>query len=567
MADTTHNSTTTPDGAPTAPGFVSQANLISRLTLVSRVFGLLRDKACSYFLGVGTEWSAFWMGFQVPNLFRRIFGEGALTAVFLPVYRDVQQKHGEATAAKLAQAVLTSLVLILGSLIAIGELFLVPAALNPHVLPANRLALAMIAIMLPYALFVCVVALAGAICANHHRFAAQAASPIILNILMCSAAAVPAWVLSAREPLHLRLYWLAGAVLLAGLVQMTAMMPSMIASGIRPRWVLTTAIPGFGAILRNMLPMIAGMSVVQLNTFMASQIAWWLSPDGHGGHTTFSFLHWTVHLPMLAGALGKLSVAQRIYLLPVGVFGVATATAIFPRLAAAAAQRDQAAMKQLLQTAMRKSLFLSVPTTAGMLLIAPLLITSIYFGGRVSAADIERAVWATRWFCMGIWAFELQMILLRAFYAMQDARTPLKIAVSMVALNFSLNLTLVWFMQEGGLAASTSICAIVQCLLLLLILRRRIGRLGLSSMVTLIARCVAATAVMIFFAGSLDYGLATMAWFGPQHRLLGAIVRLPVVLAVAAGVYGLMARWLNIAELRTAPVLRRFAKLAPHTGV
>ena len=260
---------------------------------------------------------------------------------------------------------------------------------------------------------------------------------------------------------------------------------------------------------------------------------------------------------------GKTSLMNAILgtdLLPVGVFGVATATAVFPKMSAAAAMGDTAELKQLLRQAMSKSLFISVPTTIGMILIAPLLITAIYFGGRVTAADVARAVWAARWFCAGIWAFELQMILLRMFYALRDVRTPMRVAVGMVALNLTLNLSLVWFMQEGGLAASTSVAAITQCGLLGFILRRRLGPLGLSSLGPLLAKALLCGGVMLLVAEGADRGLAALSWCGPEHRLLGAWVRLPVTVLVSLFTYGFCARLLAMEELEHVPILRWLAK-------
>ncbi len=532
---------------------------MSRLTLVSRVFGLLRDKACSYYLGVGTDWSAFWMGFQFPNLFRRIFGEGALNAVFLPVYKRVARDHGQPAADLLARVVATLLVMVFAGIILVGDAVLVPAIFSPHTLPANRLAAAMIALMLPYSLLICLTAFLATVASAHERFVTQSLAPVIVNILMILGAGLPVWLFTGAYPIGQRVFWVAGAVLLAGILQVMLMAVSLRRTGVRIGGSWNWQALGLREVLIPMVPMIIGFSAVQLNTFMDSQIAWWLSPDGHGGKMVFLFLGQQVHVPMLAGALGKLSVAQRIYLLPVGVFGVATATAVFPKMSAAASTGDTAELKRLLQQALRKSLFISVPTTIGMILIAPLLITAIYFGGRVTAVDVARAVWAARWFCVGIWAFEMQMILLRVFYALRDVRTPMRVAVAMVALNLTLNLSLVWFMQEGGLAASTSLAAISQCGILLFILRRRLGALGLASLRPLLTKALLCGGVMLLAARSVDKGLSALSWLSPEHRLLGALVRLPATVVVALLAYGLSARVLAIEELRHVPFLRRLA--------
>ncbi len=536
------------------------ANLFSSLTLLSRIFGLLRDKACSYFLGVGTTWSAFWMGFQFPNLFRRIFGEGALTAVFLPVYTRIRKEQGQPAADQLARSVISLLLITLTTITVIGEALVVPIALSHVVLPTNRLAAAMIAIMLPFSIAVCMVALLAAIATASERFAAQAVAPIITNVAMTLGAAIPVWIWTRHVALTERIYWVAGAVLISGCLQALLLVVAVRRTGFRFRGALALRGAGVREIVIKMAPMILGLSAVQLNTFLDSQIAWWFSPDGHGGHKTFSVAGLLVHVPMLSGALGKLSVAQRIYLLPVGVFGVATATVIFPRLSEAGANQDAARTGELLRLGLRRSLFISLPTTLGMILISQPLITAIYLGGHVNAADVAQAVWTARWFCIGIWAFEMQMILVRVFYAWRDAITPMKVAVSMVLLNITLNLTLIWFMQEGGIAASTSISAMVQCAILLFILRRRMRLEKLGDVVRMAGKSLLGAGMMLAAGWACFLMMRHSALLNSLPRWLEAVIELLVLVPTAALIYGLLMRWLQAPELADVPILRRLAK-------
>jgi|GEM_PF-436692 len=536
------------------------ANLFSSLTLLSRIFGLLRDKACSYFLGVGTTWSAFWMGFQFPNLFRRIFGEGALTAVFLPVYTRIRKEQGQPAADQLARSVIRLLLITLTTITIVGEAIVIPIAMNHAVLPTNRLAAAMIAIMLPFSIAVCLVALLAAIATSFDRFAAQAVAPIITNIAMTLGAAIPVWIWTRHLALNQRIYWVAGAVSISGVLQALLLVFAVRRTGFRFRGALALRGDGVREIVKKMAPMILGLSAVQLNTFLDSQIAWWFSPDGHGGRTTFSIAGLLVHVPMLAGALGKLSVAQRIYLLPVGVFGVATATVIFPRLSEAGANQDAERTGELLRLGLRRSLFISLPTTLGMILISQPLISAIYLGGKVSAADVSQAVWTARWFCIGIWAFEMQMILVRVFYAWRDAITPMKVAVGMVLLNITLNLTLIWFMQEGGIAASTSISAMVQCAILLFILRRRMKLEKLGEVLRMAGKSLVGAGVMLLGGAVLLLFMQHSSLLNSLPRWLASVVELMVLVPTAALVYGLLMRWLHAPELADVPILRRLAK-------
>ena len=536
------------------------ANLFSGLTLLSRFFGLLRDKACSYYLGVGTTWSAFWMGFQFPNLFRRIFGEGALTAVFLPVYKRIGKEQGQAAADQLARSVISLLIVTLSTITIIGEAIVIPLALSHSVLPANRLAAGMIAVMLPFSIAVCLVALLAAIATASDRFAAQAVAPIITNVAMALGAAIPVWIWTRHLALTQRIYWVAGAVVISGILQVILLVAAVRRTGFRFRGALALGGEGVREIVKKMAPMILGLSAVQLNTFLDSQIAWWFSPDGHGGRSAFTIAGMLVHVPMLAGALGKLSVAQRIYLLPVGVFGVATATVIFPRLSDAGAHQDASRTGELLRLGLRRSLFISLPTTLGMILISQPLISAIYLGGKVSAADVAQAVWTARWFCIGIWAFEMQMILVRVFYAWRDAMTPMKVAVGMVALNITLNLSLIWFMQEGGIAASTSISAMVQCGILLFILQRRMKLEKLGQVASMAGKSLAGAGIMLLLGAMLLLFMQHSSLLYSLPRWLASLIELLILVPTAALIYGLLMRWLQVPELADVPLLRRLAK-------
>jgi putative peptidoglycan lipid II flippase len=543
--------------------FVKHANLMSSLTLLSRFGGLVRDKACSYFIGVDTSWAAFWMGFQFPNLFRRIFGEGALTAVFVPAYTETLEKQGPEKAAKLANATLTLLLLVLSGITLLGEAILIPVALSANVLGPNRLAAAMIAIMLPYCVLVCAVALMGAIATVHEKFAAQSLSPLILNFLMAAAAAASALLTTRGYPIEKRIFWVAFAVLLAGVIQVIQMVPTLRAGGLQLRPVLAFSSAGLGAVIRPMLPMVIGYSAVQVNTFLDTQIAWWFSPDGHGGANHFTLLGHVFPVAMLAGAGAKLSVAQRIYLLPVGIFGVAMATAIFPTMARAAANGEREELKRLLVAGLRKTLFLSLPTSFGMILVAWPLIQLVYLGGKVTEADTWRAYWASIFFCLGIWAFEAQMVITRVFFVLKDTKTPAKVSVAMVAFNLLLNLTLIWPLKEGGIALATTIAATAQSVILLLILRRRLGPLGLKSLGGNVGRGLAATCVMA--AAGLAIAAIPMPWehagqLTVSEKLLTSFIKLPALVAVSAAIYLGLTKLMGMPEVGEVPFVGRFLR-------
>ena len=532
---------------------------------MSRVAGLLRDKTCSYFLGVGTEWSAFWMGFQFPNLFRRVFGEGALTAVFVPVYTEILHKPGPEggrdAANRLASATVSALLLVLAAITAAGEAILLPLAFGNFLQPDNALAALMIALMLPYCILVCLVAIMSAVATVHEKFVAQSLSPIILNVFMAGSAGATVVLASAGYPLGERIVWVAGSVIVAGLVQFLQMAGTLRRSGVMIHPTLAFRASGLGAVLRPLLPIVIGYSAVQLNVFFDTQIAWWLSPDGHNGNGFFHLFGHVFPVAMQTGAVGKLSIAQRIYLLPVGIFGVAMATAIFPPMARAAARGDQVELKRLLIAGLRKTLFLSLPASFGMILVSKPLITLIYLGGKVDVGDIHRAYWASIWFCIGIWAFEAQMVIGRVFFVLKDTVTPTKVVLCMIVLNLGLNLILVWPLQEGGIALSTTIAAVIQSGVLLLILRRRLGPLGMRALAHNVLRGLAATLAMVL-VGLVLNKLADAVHLGAgdevREKLLTALVKLPLIVGASAAVYLGLAAAMGMPEVQEVPLVGRF---------
>jgi putative peptidoglycan lipid II flippase len=252
----------------------------------------------------------------------------------------------------------------------------------------------------------------------------------------------------------------------------------------------------------------------------------------------------------------------------VGIFGVSMATAIFPPMARAAADQNHDELKRLLVAGLRKTLFLSVPASAGMILVAKPLITLVYLGGNVTEEDISRAYFAAIFFCLGIWAFEAQMVITRVFFVLKDTRTPTIVALCMILLNFTLNLTLVWFMQEAGIALATTIAAVIQSAILLALLRKRLGKLGVRSLVKTIALALLATLVMLEIGYILS--IIPMPW-DPQGiliadpatriraKILTAGVKLPLLVVLCGGVYVAIMSFLKMPEVADLPFMGRLS--------
>ena len=431
---------------------------------------------------------AFTMGFLIPNLFRRLFGEGALAASFIPVYADLL-RHNEKAARQLSSLIYVVMIVALGTITILGELLLIAVLYLPQWTPAflhnagwvsaywhpdTSLTIHLVMIMMPYMPMICLVAHFGGVLQAHGKFAAPASTPIFLNAVMIVA---NLWVM--RGVVHgddagarHAAYVLGLSVLIAGLVQLAWQLAAVVR--FEP---LTTqfgeAWAPFRLVLKAMLPMLIGLAVFQINTAMDSVIADFLSTNDPTA--TINIFGHHIAYPVRTGGVAALNWSQRLYQFPLGVFGLAIATAIFPALAHAAAEREDGGhnhFRTILQHGLRLTVFIGLPASVGLVLIRVPLCRAIYERRDFTLADSLRCANIIAGYAPAIWAYSMTHVITRGFYAMKDTRTPLRLSLKMVALNFLLNITLVWPLGVAGLAWSTAIAAMVQCPLLI----RRIQR-------------------------------------------------------------------------------------------
>ena len=351
-------------------------------------------------------------------------------------------------------------------------------------------ALRMTALMLPYMPLVCGVAFLGAILQVHHRFGPAAAAPVVLNVAMISAA-IGAGFLSDATGGPRGVTLVAVAVLVAGVVQLAWLgfavrtTAPLGREGVALRDPATSA--PTRAMLRTMVPMVIGLGVFQINTLFDQLIAYVLAaPADAGPDTLLHFPAWTgwapAAYPIQTASVIPLNFAQRLYQFPLGVFGIALATAIFPALARAAAAfpakttapRDSD-FADTLRRGLRLSLLIGLPSAAGLMVLATPVCRVVFEAGRFTTDDAARTAAVLTGYAAGLWAYTLTHVLTRAFYALDDAKTPLRVSLGLVGFNLTLNLTLVWPLGVAGLAWSTAISASLQVALLLVLLRRRVS--------------------------------------------------------------------------------------------
>ncbi len=413
------------------------------MTLFSRLFGYLRDVVIAVTFGASGGTDAFFVAFRIPNLFRRMFAEGAFSQAFVPVFSATREAEGEAAARALADRAAGALGLVLMAITAICILAapllirLFAPGFEPGT-PRHELAVEMLRIVFPYLLFISLTALAAGILNSHDRFAVPAFTPVLLNLSLIGAAL---WLAPRMAEPVTALAW---GVLVAGLAQLALQLPALARIGMLPRPRLDLAHAGVRRIGRLMLPALFGSSVTQLNILVNTLIA--------------SFL--------VTGSISWLYYSDRFVELPLALFGVAIGTVILPRLSRQHSRAEGAGFATTLDWALRLTWLLAIPATVGLVVLArPILVTLIQYGA-FDAHDARMAGYSLAAYALGIPGFMLVKVLAPGFYARQDTRTPVRIGIVAVAVNVLLDLAIVlpwylggWIAPHAGLALATALAA------------------------------------------------------------------------------------------------------------
>jgi len=427
------------------------ASTVSLLTLLSRVTGLVREQLIAASFGASAATDAFNVAFRIPNLFRRLFAEGAFSQAFVPLLAGTRARQGEAGTQGLIDAVATVLAwVLLGVCVAgvLGAPLLVWAMGSG--LQQFDTAVLLTRFMFPYIGFMSMVALAAGILNTWKRFAVPAVTPVLLNLCVIGAAWWLAPALQARgiEPILA----LAAGVMLGGLLQAGVQIPALAAVGRVPRIGLlpgTVAAawrhPGMRQVLRQMAPALLGVSVAQLSLLINTQIA---------SHVA-------------VGAVSWLTYADRLMEFPTALLGVALGVVLLPQLSAQQAQGDAEAYSGLLDWGLRLVVMGALPCALALMIFPQALVAVLYHYGAFSAADVAMTVRALQGYGVGLLGLIAIKILAPAFYARQDIRTPVKIAIGVLVITQLMNLVLVPWMGHAGLALSIGLGALVNAGLLL----------------------------------------------------------------------------------------------------
>jgi putative peptidoglycan lipid II flippase len=496
--------------------------------MASRVLGLVRDIATAALFGLSGVYDAFVIANRIPNLFRQLFGEGAMTASYLPVL-TIQLERDLHVARQLATVVVTLLAFFLTGLVAMGELLFGAIWLIWGNVEGVSLLMGLSAVMLPYLLFICVASQLTTMLYAARHFTVAALTPTMLNIVWLIAA----WGVAPRfAPDQVaQAYVLAVAVLVAGVAQIVVQLPTLRRLGFHFDYHWSAAREGVIQVTRNMAPMMLGLAVTQINTFIDSLIAWGLAAAPNGP-ASFSCLGQTVPYPMRQGAVAAIYFGDRLCEFPLGVVGLAVAVAIFPLLSRHAGRGDYRQLGADMTVGLRLVFCLALPAGVGLFLLAQPVTRLLFQRGHFHPEDTLRAARMVAWYGTGVWAYCESAVLVRGFYALNDYRTPVRVAAWSVGLNLLLNLTLIWPFAEAGLALSTSVSAAVQVLALVAIFSRRRA--------PLVWRPLAATAMRAILS-ALVMGIVVQflvrAQAADSGRLVSQLLRVGVPLAAGMAAY------------------------------
>ncbi len=552
-----------------AGGLFSGLRIVSLCTFLSRVLGLVREMAMAALFGNGRVLDAFTVAFAIPNLARALFGEGALSTAFLPLFVREQEQQGREAANQLASAVFVWVAIGLTALVAVAELILAGVLWLAPLSCSTRLWLTLTALMLPYLVLICLTAQVGAVLNACGRFAWPALLPVVFNV--CSLAAI--WFVQRQDlAAESQAMWLAIAVVATGVVQLVLPWSQLARVGLRfdHRW--RDAKDRIAELLRVMAPVVLGLSITQLNVLSDRLIAWGfsrpesvrttevvpkvvvdcdISKDEPADTVHDRSTDWR---PLDAGTASALNQGQRLYQFPLGLLGVALGTVIFPLLTRHAERGDMQLLRDDLAMGLRLVFVIGLPASAGLWLLADQLAVVIFQHGNFTAADARQTADMIACYGIGVWAFCGLLIVQRGYYAIGDRITPLKIGLSLVVVNLVLNVSSIFIIGARGLALSTTLCGILQFGWCLLLIQDRVGRLPWWSLASNAGRAAVATIGMTVVGSWVLQRLSAGAVNSSGRLLqLGATVLAAVVTyAMLAYVLRLKEFWMLLRPHRNA---------------
>lgn len=499
---------------------ILKTSVVSGMTLLSRILGLVRDIVFARFFGASLVMDAFLVANRIPNMLRRFFGEGAFSQGFVPVMARYREKHSHEDAREFVDAIAGTfgIILFLVTLFGVVAAPLLVAIVAPGFIGEDGrfdLATLMLRFTFPYLFFVSLTAFAGGILNTYGRFAVPAFTPVILNIVLIAAAI---WFAPLLEEPGMALAY---AVLIAGVLQLVFQVPFLlrIRALPRPKWAIRHE--GVRRAGRLMLPAIFGSSVAQVNLLLGGIIASMLG----------------------VGKISLLYYSDRLMEFPLGLFGIALATVTLPYLSRQHANESHEAFAATLDWSMKLVMLIAVPAAIGLVVLAEPLVATIFFGGVFAEDDVRMTALALQAFAVGLVGFSFVKILAPAYFAREDTRTPVRIGLIALAVNFVLSVTLAWYLTSigyagthAGLALAISVAALLNAFLLYRGLRQQAVLKLSNNWAALLGQIFVANVVMTAVLLYIDRPLAW--WLGSS--IVDRSVWLAVSIAAGAVAYFLI---------------------------
>ena len=518
---------------------VRSAGVVSGAVFLSRITGLLRDIVFARFFGAGLVYDAFLAAFRIPNLLRDLLAEGALSAAFVTTFSQYIATKGEREAFRLSNLVATILAPAIALLCVLGIIF-APQVIDVMFpgfgeVPGKReLTITLTRVMMPFLLFIALAAKAMGVLNARGVFGIPALASAFFNLGSLATGLAAGYILGPRLGFR-PIVGMAIGTLIGGVLQYTVQWPSLRRAGLRYRPELSFADPGVRQIFRLMGPAVIGTAAVQINVVVNSKFASQIL-DASG--------------QVANGPVSWLGYAFRFMQLPIGLFGVAIASATLPAIARSAAEKNIPEFRSTLSDSLGLVFLLCFPSAVGLALLAEPMIGVIFQRGQFTAADTHQTATALTGYALGLTGYAAIKVLTPAFYALGEVRVPMAASLGSIATNYALNLAFIRILGWGhaGLAFSTSLVATINFVVLMVFLRQKIRRLEGRRLLRSFLRILAASTVMGLVCGVSTYTIRNSLGETPWPRVADLAVTIPLGLAVLYA----SCRLLQVEELNTA---------------
>jgi putative peptidoglycan lipid II flippase len=498
---------------------LKSASIISMVTVVSRILGYVRDQRYAFLLGTTPAASAFVLAYRIPNLFRRLVGEGSMTASFIPVFTTYMREKPKEDVWEFANKLFWTLSLIVACITVLGMVFspLIVHAFTPSSSNISwDQAIALNRIIFPYLFFISLAALGMGILNCFHMFGLPAATPVLLNLSIITFSIGGVW-----HYFHDPAISLAVGVLVGGALQFLILVPSLVRRGMRFDFGFSFSHPAIKNVARLMLPRFFGIGIGQINFFIDT--------------------YFSAQSKMPGGSLAALYIADRVMELVLGGYAIAVATAILPMMSHQAAAKDYESLKKTLTFSVRIVAFITIPAALGLMILREPIIRVLFQHGQFIAESTRLTARALLYYAIGLPALASVKLVVPAFYSARDTKTPVIVASISLVINIVLNIVFLEFffrrVQNGGPALATAIACFFDFFALFIIFRLRYGALGTLEVLGSFAKISVCAGIM---------GIA--CWLGMRYTEFTVHSRFMVQLGVFAGlIIGATALYLGLA--------------------